>query len=283
MRSILDQFRQEIEGALGGRSIAGEALRAGLPRDAIRRVLKGHDPSLTRAAEICEALGLELHIGPRRNLDSARVPRDALSPIDALAPPEPAAAERANGPADLARTIQRSAAELVRAALGLGRNPIPPDLWPVLAAHHGEALPPGNEDVPAAGQPVEVIEFAAAAGDGGGEAVYGERKGLVWFRRSWLERRGLDAGDCMVIGVGGESMEPTLPDGCSILVDRASTEWKPPSLLVVRTADGLVVKRAAEADDGTLVMVSDNPYWPDAPLPEDAEIVGRVRWMAHSI
>ena len=280
MRSILDQFRREIEGALDGRSVAGEALRAGLPRDAIRRVLKGRDPSLTRAAEICEALGLELYIGPRRSFDSARVPRDARSPIDALAPPENG---RANGPADLARTIQRTAGDLVRAALGLGRDPIPPDLWPVLAAHHGEALPPGNEAVSAAGQPVEVIEFAAAAGEDGGAAVYEERKGLVWFRRSWLERRGLDAGDCMVIGVRGKSMEPTLPDGCSILVDRASTEWMPPRLLVLRTAAGLVVKRAVEADDGAPTMASDNPYWPDAPLPEDAEIVGRVRWMAHNI
>lgn len=272
MHPAVLQFRKEIEKALDGRSIAGEARRAGLPRDAFRTILKGSDPGLSRVADVCEALGLELYIGPRRNAPP--------SPIDALAPPENG---RANGPADLARTIQRTAGELVRAALGLGRDPIPPDLWPVLAAHHGEALPPGNEAVSAAGQPVEVIEFAAAAGEDGGAAVYEERKGLVWFRRSWLERRGLDAGDCMVIGVRGKSMAPTLPDGCSILVDRASTEWTPPRLLVLRTAAGLEVRRAAQAEDGAPIMANDNPYYPATPLPEDAEIVGRVRWMAHNI
>ena len=185
-------------------------------------------------------------------------------------------------PISRARSSARPASSCARRS-ALGRNPIPPDLWPVLAAHYGEALPPGNEGVPAAGQPVEVIEFAAAAGDDGGAALYEERKGLVWFRRSWLERRGLNAEDCMVIGVGSDAMMPTLPDGCSILVDRASTEWQPPRILVVRTEDGLAVKRAAAAEDGAPVMASDNPYWPDVPLPDDAEIVGRVRWMAHNI
>ena len=40
------------------------ALESGLPQDAIRSVLKGHSPRLDRVEEICEALGLELYIGP---------------------------------------------------------------------------------------------------------------------------------------------------------------------------------------------------------------------------
>ena len=73
-------------------------------------------------------------------------------------------------------------------------------------------------------------------------------------------------------------MEPTLPDGCSILVDLSSVEWEPPHILLLRTCEGLVVKRAAD-EAGARIMQSDNPDWPDAPLPEDAEIIGRVRWM----
>ena len=68
-----------------------------------------------------------------------------------------------------------------------------------------------------------------------------------------------------------------------MLVDRASTDWQPPRILVVRSADGLMVMRAATGDDGARIMESDNPYWPAAPLPEDAEIVGRIRWMAHGL
>ena len=73
-------------------------------------------------------------------------------------------------------------------------------------------------------------------------------------------------------------MEPTLPDGCSILVDRSSVEWESPHILLLRTDEGLVVKRAAD-EAGARIMQSDKPDWPDAPLPEDAEIIGRVRWM----
>lgn len=43
------------------------AVDSGLPQDAIRSVLKGHRPRLDRVEEICDALGLELYIGPRRD------------------------------------------------------------------------------------------------------------------------------------------------------------------------------------------------------------------------
>lgn len=117
---------------------------------------------------------------------------------------------------------------------------------------------------------------ARGAGPAGGELI-----GRVWFRRGWLERLGLNAEDCMVIGVKGDSMVPTLPDGCSVLVDRSSTEWHPPRILLVLTVDGLIVKCAGEGEDGAAIMQSDNPYWPASPLPEGAEVIGRIRWMAH--
>lgn len=43
------------------------AVDRGLPQDAIRSVLKGHRPRLDRVEEICDALGLELYIGPWRD------------------------------------------------------------------------------------------------------------------------------------------------------------------------------------------------------------------------
>ena len=88
-------------------------------------------------------------------------------------------------------------------------------------------LPPGTENALEAARPVTVIELEVAAGEGALELCE-ELKGRVWFRRGWLERRGLNAEDCIVIGCKGQSMEPTLPNGCSILVDRSSVEWEPP-------------------------------------------------------
>ena len=47
---------------VGGKPIR-TAQRAGLPRDTIRSVLRGHPPNLVRLPKICDALGLEFYIG----------------------------------------------------------------------------------------------------------------------------------------------------------------------------------------------------------------------------
>ena len=56
--------------ALKTNAFAAEAA-AGLPQDAIRNVIRSDQkkagPTLTRVREICEALNLELYIGPRRD------------------------------------------------------------------------------------------------------------------------------------------------------------------------------------------------------------------------
>ena len=48
-----------------GGTPAGVAVQAGLPRDSIRSVLRGHPPNVLRADEICRALGITLTIGAR--------------------------------------------------------------------------------------------------------------------------------------------------------------------------------------------------------------------------
>ena len=56
-------------------------------------------------------------------------------------------------------------------------------------------------------------------------------------------------------------------------------------IYVVRTGDGLVVKRAGRDVSGAWQIVSDNPnkhVWPTRPWPPDAEIVGEVKWAART-
>ena len=110
-------------------------------------------------------------------------------------------------------------------------------------------------------RPVAVHRLQTAAGSGAldlDEAV----KSYAYFRHEWLSRQGLVADRCSIIGVMGESMEPTLPEGCIILLDRNRRQRREGRIFVVRTEDGLVVKRA----DGWQ-LVSDHPRWPDAPWP----------------
>jgi len=60
-------------------------------------------------------------------------------------------------------------------------------------------------------------------------------------------------------------------------------DWRRDSIYVVRTGEGLVVKRAGEDEAGRQLMVSDHPAWEDAPLPADAEVIGEVVWMARTL
>ena len=138
------------------------------------------------------------------------------------------------------------------------------------------------DDTPAV-RPVEIVEVAAAAG--GGAEVYDDTVvGRLWFRDDWLDRQAIDPDQCNVISVRGESMEPTLPDGCSILVDRSQgrRRRRVGRILVMRTEDGLVVKRVGRDEEGNWLIESEHPAWPPVPWSDTTEIVGEVRWLGRT-
>ena len=139
-------------------------------------------------------------------------------------------------------------------------------------------------DGDADGHDVDVMELDTAAG--AGAVVDFERvKDWIKFRRSWLRKNGLVASQCKVLGVKGESMEPTLVDGCSILIDRNRRSRRVGRIYVIRTDDGLIVKRAGKNRAGNWQLVSDNPdkkEWPTLRWPADADVIGEVKWAART-
>ena len=77
-------------------------------------------------------------------------------------------------------------------------------------------------------------------------------------------------------------MEPTLPNGCAILVNQEFAEPDHGRVFVIRTADELIVKRALQLESGGWTLTSDNPdrkRWPTRPWPTDAVVIGQVRWV----
>ncbi len=74
-----------------------------------------------------------------------------------------------------------------------------------------------------------------------------------------------------------------MPNGCSILVNRARHRRRRNRIFVLRTHDGLLVKRTGKNEAGEWLLVSDHPAWGSVPWPTDAEVIGEVRWMARTL
>ena len=58
--------------AQSGESYRSIAMRAGIPVRSLMGILEGHAPSIERAAEVCDAIGLELYIGPPREIGDSQ-------------------------------------------------------------------------------------------------------------------------------------------------------------------------------------------------------------------
>ena len=127
---------------------------------------------------------------------------------------------------------------------------------------------------------IEIHEVEAAAGNAR-SIEDAPVKGYLAFQRAWLKRHTIDPLNATVMSVAGDSMEPTLPDGCSILVDIQRRTRRRGRIYVIETEDGLIVKRAGREKAGWQ-LISDNPYWPPAPWPDGSRIVGEVRWAART-
>ena len=128
---------------------------------------------------------------------------------------------------------------------------------------------------------IEVIDIRTAAGAGSvvhsGEGV----KSMIAFPVAWLRERDLQPKNCRVIEVVGESMEPTLADGCSILIDLSRSTPYPDGMFVLRTDDELIVKRLVDDREAGWLLVSDNPdkeTYPSQPWREETNILAEVKW-----
>ena len=129
---------------------------------------------------------------------------------------------------------------------------------------------------------IEVNEKQSGAGCwpvAGGRRI----KSMMDFPRRWLRDRGLEPGQCRVMRMGGQSMEPTLPDGCAVLIDLQSRIPKDDRIYVFRVGEEVVVKRVIHGPNGGRLLISDNPNkktYPTRHWPEDGTIIGEIKWHA---
>ncbi len=124
---------------------------------------------------------------------------------------------------------------------------------------------------------------------GGGALATDEEHDEPWFfRRSWLrDTLGAKAPDLRLIGVKGDSMEPTLLNGDIVMLDVADRISTPPGIFVLFDGIGLVAKRlepVPNSDPPLVRIISDNPrYDTYARTLEEIAVVGRVIWFARAL
>ena len=295
-----EQIRRAVREALEAAGVGARRFEAarGLRPWTLRGILdpaRQQAPSVDRAADICAALGLALSIGPAGEAGETRTgdvrgAAGAASTASARLLREPAGAapfrEGRALPSVPLRSLEGAVRDLARLVAEAGGDPIPDELRPVssvgFASADARPVAAANEDgVTPGARSVGTREVEAAAGGGAVNLDEAPVKGPVWFRRDWLDDHAIDPTRCVVISVRGESMEPTLPAGTKILVDRARTRRRAGRIFVVNTGEGLVVKRLGRRGRQWLLL-SDHPSWEPAPWPRDADVIGEVRWASRT-
>lgn len=161
---------------------------------------------------------------------------------------------------------------------GIGEKELNPELKGDAVAVIEELADPLNDYVII---PEYCLDFSA----GGGAIAENECPDCVpaAYKLSWMQSIGLNPKNARRFRVRGDSMEPTLSNNDRILVDISQNlpeRIQDGAVYAVRYGESLKVKRLRRRIDGRIVLISDNPAYPEEEvLPEyahDFAIIGRV-------
>lgn len=103
------------------------------------------------------------------------------------------------------------------------------------------------------------------------------------FTRYSLRKQGLTPDHLSAIRIDGDSMEPVLNSGDTVLIDHTRTTIEGEGIYVLRFEDHLYAKRLQRNFDG-VVIISENKHYQPVAVPRDRlnelEVIGRAVWSA---
>ena len=110
-----------------------------------------------------------------------------------------------------------------------------------------------------------------------------EINGSQAFNLAGLAKRGIKPENAAILLAVGDSMEPYIFDGDSVLFDMFDTEPKHRQVYVIRRPDcSLSIKRLVQQLNGDWIVKSDNPNYEDERVSAESihelPFLGRVRW-----
>ena len=127
-----------------------------------------------------------------------------------------------------------------------------------------------------------VPKVSAVAGAGATLETSDDVLGWYAFRSDFLGREHISELNSVMMAVRGDSMEPLMQDGDTLLVDQSDTQIMDGRIYVVTLGDELRVKRIQKGWKG-YVLRSENPRYADITVDGDDldafRVHGRVRWV----
>lgn len=126
------------------------------------------------------------------------------------------------------------------------------------------------------------VELSAGAGI---TAVQQSHKQKLRFGKMTLRRQGVQPSEAVCVTVAGNSMEPVLPDGSTVGVDRGTTAITDGKMYALDHGGQLRVKTLYRLPGGGIRMRSfnrdehpDEEYTPQEMLQKEIAVLGRVFW-----
>jgi phage repressor protein C with HTH and peptisase S24 domain len=129
-------------------------------------------------------------------------------------------------------------------------------------------------------------DITIAAGHGT-EPIEGEPTRQLAFRQRWLNYRGLHQKNLIIVYAKGDSMEPTIEDSNSLLIDTSQTLPSDGGIYVLRNEGQLIVKRTQHLLGQGILLISDNKAYKEQIIPangsSDVQVLGKVVWIGKDI
>lgn len=103
------------------------------------------------------------------------------------------------------------------------------------------------------------------------------------FRHKWLRYKGLNEKDLVLVFAKGDSMEPTISDNNTLMIDTSQRDLMDGSIYVIRTNSHLIVKRVQTLWNKGILLLSDNKEYKEQQVEpneaDDLEVIGKVVWV----
>ena len=143
---------------------------------------------------------------------------------------------------------------------------------------------PQKTDSDSTYQNIPKVKARLCAG-GGSFEVGSEIEGYYAFRKDWLVAKGA-INKMVLMNIFGNSMEPEMKDGDTILIDESQRDILAGAIYAVGVDDTIMVKRV-EKHPNKLVLLSDNkdysPIYLQGSEINSVRIIGKVIWVSREL